>query len=128
MPTDAPRRLCLWSGPRNVSTALLYSFAQRADTRAVDEPLYAHYLRVSGADHPGRDAVLAVWRGATHREERYAAIDLAQRPRDRAFDRAASLPMYEEIIVDGAWWDLVDPIASHHRGVHARGLLMRIRC
>lgn len=53
------RRVCLWSGPRNVSTALMYSFAQRADTRVVDEPLYAHYLRVSGADHPGRDDVLA---------------------------------------------------------------------
>jgi hypothetical protein len=52
-------RVNLWSGPRNVSTALMYSFAQRADTRVVDEPLYAHYLRVSGADHPGRDAVLA---------------------------------------------------------------------
>jgi hypothetical protein len=37
----------------------MYSFAQRADTRVVDEPLYAHYLRVSGADHPGRDEVLA---------------------------------------------------------------------
>lgn len=48
----------LWSGPRNVSTALMYAFAQRADTRVVDEPLYAHYLRVSGADHPGRDDVL----------------------------------------------------------------------
>ena len=53
------RRINLWSGPRNVSTALMYSFAQRADTRVVDEPLYAHYLRVSGADHPGRDEVLA---------------------------------------------------------------------
>jgi len=52
-------RINLWSGPRNVSTALLYSFAQRADTRVVDEPLYAHYLRVSGAEHPGRDDVLA---------------------------------------------------------------------
>jgi hypothetical protein len=52
-------RLCLWSGPRNVSTALMYSFAQRPDTRVVDEPLYAHYLRVSGAQHPGRDEVLA---------------------------------------------------------------------
>ena len=52
-------RLCLWSGPRNVSTALLYSFAQRPDTRVVDEPLYAHYLRRSGADHPGREEVLA---------------------------------------------------------------------
>ncbi|MBT8100506.1 MAG: sulfotransferase family protein [Gammaproteobacteria bacterium] len=53
------RPTCLWSGPRNVSTALMYSFAQRADTRVVDEPLYGHYLRVSGADHPGRDDVLA---------------------------------------------------------------------
>jgi hypothetical protein len=52
-------RINLWSGPRNVSTALMYSFAQRADTRVVDEPLYAHYLRVSGADHPGREDVLA---------------------------------------------------------------------
>lgn len=52
-------RISLWSGPRNVSTALMYAFAGRADTRVVDEPLYAHYLRVSGADHPGRDDVLA---------------------------------------------------------------------
>jgi hypothetical protein len=52
-------RVCLWSGPRNVSTALMYSFAQRLDTRVVDEPLYAHYLKVSGAAHPAREAVLA---------------------------------------------------------------------
>jgi hypothetical protein len=51
--------ICLWSGPRNVSTALMYSFAQRDDIIAVDEPLYGHYLRVSGADHPGRSEVLA---------------------------------------------------------------------
>ncbi len=51
-------RIHLWSGPRNVSTALMYSFAQRADTRVVDEPLYAHFLWVSGAAHPGRDEVL----------------------------------------------------------------------
>ena len=54
-----PKRICLWSGPRNVSTAVLYSFAQRSDTEAVDEPLYAHYLRVSGARHPLRDICLA---------------------------------------------------------------------
>jgi hypothetical protein len=52
-------RICLWSGPRNVSTALMYSFAQRSDTAVVDEPLYGHYLRVSGARHPGRAEVLA---------------------------------------------------------------------
>lgn len=56
-------RICCWSGPRNISTALMYSFAQRGDTTAIDEPLYAHYLRVSGRDHPGRDAVLAAQDG-----------------------------------------------------------------
>lgn len=52
-------RISLWSGPRNVSTALMYSFRQRSDTTVVDEPLYAHYLVRSGVDHPGRDDVLA---------------------------------------------------------------------
>ena len=51
--------ICLWSGPRNVSTALMYSFAQLQDIRVVDEPLYGHYLRVSGADHPGRETVMS---------------------------------------------------------------------
>lgn len=50
----------LWSGPRNVSTALMYSFAQRTDTRVVDEPLYGHYLRVHPVDHPGQAETLAV--------------------------------------------------------------------
>jgi hypothetical protein len=49
----------LWSGPRNVSTALMYSFAQLPGMRVVDEPLYGHYLRVSGADHPGGQDVMA---------------------------------------------------------------------
>ncbi len=57
-------RICCWSGPRNISTALMYSFAQRTDTTVVDEPLYAHYLRVTGRDHPGREDVL---RRAGHR-------------------------------------------------------------
>lgn len=52
------RRICMWSGPRNVSTAIMYSFAQRDDTTVVDEPLYGHYLRVTGAPHPGRETVL----------------------------------------------------------------------
>lgn len=56
---DMTMPVCLWSGPRNVSTALMYSFAQRDDVRVVDEPLYGHYLRVSGAPHPGRDEVMA---------------------------------------------------------------------
>lgn len=58
-PMTAPLRICLWSGPRNVSTALMYAFGQRTDTRIVDEPLYAHYLRCTGAQHPAREAILA---------------------------------------------------------------------
>lgn len=57
---SGPTRLIqMWSGPRNVSTALMYSFAQRPDTAVVDEPLYGHYLHLSGADHPGREQVIA---------------------------------------------------------------------
>lgn len=51
--------ICLWSGPRNVSTALMYSFAELPEIRIVDEPLYGHYLRVSGSNHPGRAEILA---------------------------------------------------------------------
>ncbi|WP_155212606.1 sulfotransferase family protein [Fulvivirga aurantia] len=50
--------ICLWSGPRNVSTALMYSFGNRPDTEIIDEPLYAHYLVQSGADHPGKQQTL----------------------------------------------------------------------
>jgi hypothetical protein len=51
-------RINLVSGPRNISTALMYSFAQRADTVVLDEPFYAFYLNKSGIEHPGKDEVL----------------------------------------------------------------------
>ncbi len=54
-----PVRVAMWSGPRNISTAMLRSFGNRPDTAVVDEPLYAHYLKVTGVGHPGRDEVLA---------------------------------------------------------------------
>lgn len=55
-----PIRISLWSGPRNVSTAIMYAFAQRPDTRVFDEPLYAHYLSNSNAHayHPGSEDIL----------------------------------------------------------------------
>ncbi len=52
-------RISVWSGPRNISTALMYSFANRSDTVVIDEPFYAHYLSVTDVEHPGRDEVLA---------------------------------------------------------------------
>ncbi len=68
--------ICLWSGPRNVSTALMYSFAQRDDIRVIDEPLYGHYLRVTGADHPGRDEIIA----AMNCDGEAVMRELVQRP------------------------------------------------
>jgi len=60
--------------------------------------------------------VLQLWRGATHREERYAAIVLSGDKRAAAFQTPAVMPLYEEIIVTGAWWDYVDEVASHRVG------------
>lgn len=59
----------MWSGPRNLSTALMRAFSSRDDTAVLDEPFYAHYLRETGIAHPGRDAVIAAyendWRKVT---------------------------------------------------------------
>ena len=59
--TDAPVRLCLWSGPRNISTATMRSFEARGNCAVWDEPFYGYYLKQTGLDHPGRDATLAAW-------------------------------------------------------------------
>lgn len=52
-------RLAMWSGPRNISTAMMRSFENRRDSWVSDEPLYAHYLLRTGLDHPGREEVIA---------------------------------------------------------------------
>jgi len=52
-------RIAMWSGPRNLSTAMMYAFAARADCAVVDEPFYAAYLAKTGLDHPMRDEILA---------------------------------------------------------------------
>jgi Sulfotransferase domain len=54
-----PVRIAMWSGPRNISTAMMRSFENRGDCTVVDEPFYAHYLARTGLDHPGRDDVIA---------------------------------------------------------------------
>jgi Sulfotransferase domain len=58
-PSAEPVRLAVWSGPRNISTALMRSWENREDTVVVDEPLYGHYLLATGLDHPGREEVIA---------------------------------------------------------------------
>jgi hypothetical protein len=64
-------RIAMWSGPRNISTAMMRSWENRGDCVVVDEPLYAHYLSVTGLDHPAAQRVVAAgdtdWRRVTER-------------------------------------------------------------
>lgn len=68
--------IAMWSGPRNISTAMMRAWENRDDTLVVDEPLYAHYLATTGIDHPGRDDVLA----AQSRDWRVVARELTRDP------------------------------------------------
>ena len=85
-------------------------------------PEVRRLARVVIADRPIPDAdtweatVLGIWRHATHREQRYGAIELAYAPRYRNWLRPGCLAMVEEMIVTGAWWDYVDQLAAKHVG------------
>jgi 3-methyladenine DNA glycosylase AlkD len=86
----------------------------------VQAPAQRRIFRAVLADHPvgsfaaWRATVLALWREASHREQRYAAVALV---RDRRYSRhrtsMAALPLYRELVTTGAWWDLVDAVATH---------------
>jgi hypothetical protein len=56
---NAVTRIAMWSGPRNLSTAMMRSFGARSDTQCIDEPFYAAYLALTGANHPMRAEILA---------------------------------------------------------------------
>ena len=87
--------------------------------RGVQTPMRRKQVRAVLRAHPpaGRDdwlaAIHALWRDAAYREERYAALDVTGAPQFRAFRGLETLPLYEEMVVTGAWWDLVDDVATH---------------
>ena len=56
---NQPIRVAMWSGPRNISTAMMRAWGNRQDTFVIDEPFYAHYLHATGKQHPGRNEVIA---------------------------------------------------------------------
>jgi 3-methyladenine DNA glycosylase AlkD len=72
--------------------------------------------RVIAGEAAWRSTVLELWRSARFREERYAAIALTGDRAYRPYQTLAALPMYEELIVTGAWWDYVDAIAGKRIG------------
>jgi len=58
-PPTNPVRIAMWSGPRNISTAMMRAWEARGDCAVVDEPFYAHYLKAAGLPHPGAQEVVA---------------------------------------------------------------------
>ena len=87
--------------------------------RGVQAPDQRRIFRDAFRAHPlehcddWRDAVLELWRGARKREERYAAIGLLGQRAYAPYRTLDLLPVLEELVVDGAWWDFVDAIATH---------------
>jgi hypothetical protein len=59
MPDHKIVRIAMWSGPRNISTAMMRAWGNRRDTIVIDEPFYAYYLKTTGKNHPGADEVIA---------------------------------------------------------------------
>jgi 3-methyladenine DNA glycosylase AlkD len=95
-----------------MKSAMPYHGLRTAEVRAICRQVFAACELDS--EGPGwRADVLAIWRGAAFREERYGAIELAQLRKYRALHLMPALPMFEEIIVTGAWWDYVDAVATH---------------
>jgi 3-methyladenine DNA glycosylase AlkD len=68
-----------------------------------------------------RETVNAMWDAAAYREERYAALAIVSDRRYARFRTLDALPLYERLIVSGAWWDLVDGLATHEVGELLRG-------
>lgn len=94
--------------------------------RGVRLPQVRVLVRTVGAAHPLPDraswaaTVGELWDTATYREERYAAIALTGLCAYAGYQDPDSLPLYEHLVVTGAWWDLVDEIAIHRVGALLR--------
>ncbi|HST31275.1 MAG TPA: hypothetical protein VLK27_10610 [Chthoniobacterales bacterium] len=67
---SAPIRIAMWSGPRNISTAIMRAWGNRPDTSVIDEPLYAYYLERTGKDHPIAAEVIAAGETDWHKVAR----------------------------------------------------------
>ncbi len=97
---SGPARLAVWSGPRNLSTALMRAWENRPDTVVVDEPLYACYLRRTGLEHPGREQVLAAQ--SDDLAEVVAGL-LAPQPEGVAVHYAKHMSHHVDVASDLSW-------------------------
>ena len=94
---------------RYMKSNMPYHGVQTPNRRRMCKTLFREYALGDAAIW--RETVLHLWRKAKFREERYAAIELASDRRARDYHDIESLPMFEHMIVEGAWWDYVDELA-----------------
>lgn len=97
-----------------MKSAMPYHGVSAANVRVVCREVFTDYPFETA--EAWRADVLTLWRGADFREERYAAIALSGHRGAKAFQTLDALPMYEEMIVSGAWWDYVDLLAARRIG------------
>ena len=97
-----------------MKSAMPYLGVPAGALRAVSRAVFADLPLPDAATWRG--LVLELWRNARFREERYAAIELTGHRAARPFQDMDALPMYEEMVVRGAWWDYVDALAAHRVG------------
>lgn len=105
--------------------------------RGVQKPVRRKLFRPIFKNNPiseqsdWRGTVLELWRDAEYREERYAALDLAGANQYANFRTFDTVPMFEEMVVTGSWWDFVDEIATHRLREllerYPRGMSRRMR-
>jgi 3-methyladenine DNA glycosylase AlkD len=100
-----------------MKSTMPYYGVRMPDVRAICKHAFAEHPLASCDEW--RAAVLELWRKAKHREERYAAMELAAQKRYSEYRTPAMLPLFEEMIVSGAWWDHVDEAA------HVVGQMLR---
>jgi 3-methyladenine DNA glycosylase AlkD len=96
---------------RYMKSEMPYRGLTSPELKALLKPLWAAHPPTSRAAWEA--TVRGLWDGASHREERYAAISYARHRAAKGWLDAGSLPLFRHLVVTGAWWDLVDEIAVH---------------
>ena len=107
-PVKAPRMQAY------MKSEMPYWGVQTPSMREICRRVFAAYPITTATEW--RRTCLDVWRNSDHREQRYAAIELTGHRLYLTWQTLYALPMYEEMIVTGAWWDYVDPIATARLG------------
>jgi 3-methyladenine DNA glycosylase AlkD len=98
---------------RYMKSTLPFHGLRSPQLRAALRPILADPAYRIGTRPEWEATICTLWDGATHREHWYAALALARSKHYRAWRDPATLPLYRHLVETGAWWDVVDDVATH---------------